>query len=175
MQNLPPFIDIEASGFGRGSYPIEVGFVMGPTTSYCSLIHPAEGWTHWDASAEQVHHISRAVLLSHGKPAATVAQSLNASLAGLTVYTDGWAHDYAWLGILFDEAGLQPAFRLESLRRLLSEDEAAHWDACKQQVIAELGEPRHRASTDARVLQQTLGRLRAVSAPPPAATGPAAA
>ena len=25
---LPPIIDVEASGFGRGSFPIEVGFVM---------------------------------------------------------------------------------------------------------------------------------------------------
>jgi hypothetical protein len=161
MQSLPPFIDIEASGFGRGSYPIEVGFVLEPSTTYCSLILPAPHWTHWDAAAEQVHHISRTVLQAHGRPATVVAQSLNAALQGQTVYSDGWAHDYSWLGILFDEAGLMPTFKLENLRKLLSEDEAARWDPCKQGVIAELGEPRHRASTDARVLQQTLGRLRA--------------
>lgn len=162
MNLLPPFIDIEASGFGRGSYPIEVGFVRAPATSYCSLILPAPHWKHWDASAENLHRISRSVLEAHGRPLTQVAEALNLLLRGETVYTDAWAHDFTWIGILFDEAGLQPAFRLENLRSLLTEDEAASWDACKQTVIAELGEPRHRASTDARVLQLTLGRLRSV-------------
>ena len=43
-------------------------------------------------------------------------------LAGRTVYCDGWAHDYAWLGLLFEEAGLVPRFKLESVNRLLDDE-----------------------------------------------------
>ena len=42
-----PFImDIEASGFGPDSYPIEVGLALGDGSRFCSLIVPAEHWTH---------------------------------------------------------------------------------------------------------------------------------
>ena len=34
----PAVLDIEASGFGVGSYPIEVGFVLPDGQSYCSLL-----------------------------------------------------------------------------------------------------------------------------------------
>ncbi|MFO1249856.1 MAG: hypothetical protein U1E77_01625 [Inhella sp.] len=37
---LPAFIDIEASGFGRGSYPIEVGFVDRDGQLFCTLVQP---------------------------------------------------------------------------------------------------------------------------------------
>ena len=48
-----------------------------------------------------------------------MAQAINARLSGLTVYPDGWAHDYSWLGKLFDAADMVPTFRLENLRVLL--------------------------------------------------------
>jgi len=45
-------LDVEASGFGAGSYPIEVGYVFGDGRSYCTLIRPVSSWTHWDAKAK---------------------------------------------------------------------------------------------------------------------------
>ncbi len=57
----PCVIDIEASGFGRNSYPIEVGYVLPDGRAGCMLVAPAPGWTHWDESAAQVHGITRAV------------------------------------------------------------------------------------------------------------------
>ena len=50
---IPAIIDIEASGFGRGSYPIEVGFALPDRTSYSFLIKPAQSWTHWSEDAEK--------------------------------------------------------------------------------------------------------------------------
>ena len=41
----PPILDVEASGFGPGSYPIEIGYVLGDGTAYCTLISPAISWT----------------------------------------------------------------------------------------------------------------------------------
>jgi hypothetical protein len=157
----PAVLDIEASGFGHGSYPIEVGFVLPDGQSYCSLIRPAPNWTHWDPAAERVHRIAQPSLIRHGREPGEVAAQLNARLQGLTVYCDGWAHDCAWLGVLFEAAGLSPTFRLENLRALLSDREAAFWSVVKQQVTTEMRLQRHRASSDAKILQHTLIRLRA--------------
>jgi hypothetical protein len=157
---LPAIVDVEASGFGRGSYPIEVGFVESEGQCFCSLIRPPADWQHWDEKAEALHGISRAALLAHGKPPEWVAAEMNARLRGQTVYCDGWGNDYPWLARLFDRAEMTPAFRLEDLRRLLNEEEAARWHQLTQRVRSEQSVSRHRASTDARVLQLSLLRLR---------------
>lgn len=158
----PTILDIEASGFGRGSYPIEIGFVLADGKGWCTLVRPEPDWLHWDAGAEALHHIPRELALRHGRSAREVAQALNDRLRGQTVYCDGWAHDYAWLARLFEAADLSPAFRLEHLRSLLDDAEAERWPDAKRAVVAEAGpQPRHRASTDARLLQQAVLRLRA--------------
>ena len=86
----PTILDVEASGFGRSSYPIEIGFVLPDGHAYCTLVRPEPQWSHWDAQAEKLHHISRTLLQARGLPAYEVAQTLNARLQGQTVYTDGW-------------------------------------------------------------------------------------
>lgn len=162
MNGSPPcVIDIEASGFGHRSYPIEIGFVRDDGHAWCSLVRPADDWLHWDPQAEQVHGIHRPQLLQHGRPVTEVAQRLNDDLAGRTVYCDGWAHDYTWLGLLFEEAGLVPRFKLESVNHLLDDARLARLDAERQQAFVALGIARHRASSDARALQWALGRLAA--------------
>lgn len=158
--DVPTILDLEASGFGRHSYPIEVGYVLPDGSSYCSLIRPAPQWTHWDPAAEQIHHIRRDMLERHGRDVTEIAQLLNDRLRGCTVYCDGWAHDYPWLAALFEEAGMAPAFKLDSLRSLLSEQELRDWEVTRDQVSQEMKGERHRASADARLLQSTLMRLR---------------
>jgi hypothetical protein len=153
-------LDIEASGFGRGSYPIEVGLVRSDGSSFCTLIQPAAGWTHWDPGAEQVHGITRDLLLRHGRPVAAVAMILNEQLHGETVYSDGWAYDYPWLARLFDEADRALHFRLEPIAKLLSEERLQHYGRARDEALASLGVTRHRASNDARALQHALRRLR---------------
>ncbi len=157
---LPPILDVEASGFGAGSYPIEVGYVLGDGTAYCTLIKPAASWTHWDPEAEAVHGIPREVLQHRGRAAPEVATELNTRLRGQTVYSDAWGNDLVWLGKLFDEAGLVPSFRLDTLRGLLTDREAAAWHAAKDAVLAETPSGRHRASRDADVLRRALLRVR---------------
>jgi hypothetical protein len=162
MNGSPPcVIDIEASGFGRGSHPIEVGFVRDDGLAWCSLIRPADDWQHWDASAERLHGIARNALLRHGRPVVEVARRLNQHLADRTVYCDGWAHDYAWLSLLFESAGLVPRFRLESVNLLLDDAGLARLDVERQHAFGALGIARHRASSDARALQWALRRLAA--------------
>jgi hypothetical protein len=161
---LPVIIDIEASGFGKGSYPIEIGYYMPDGQSFCSLIRPETGWTHWDDSAELVHGISREQLASHGKSAAEVCLELNRSLRGQRVYCDAWSYDYVWLSVMYDAVDLVPTFEFKDIRELLSECEKTRWHPTRAKVEARLALQRHRASGDARTLFETLIEVRQLCA-----------
>jgi hypothetical protein len=162
---LPTLLDIEASGFGRGSYPIEVGIAR-PDGSGCAfLIQPLEEWTHWDPKAELLHGISRARLEREGYPVRHVAQWLNDELHDIgIVYSDSWGYDNTWLSLLFHHAGMLPRFRLEALRRLLDERQMAIWSDVKEAMLEEGDIRRHRAGDDARLLQLTYARTLKLSA-----------
>lgn len=166
---LPIIIDIEASGFGRGSYPIEIGYYTPDGESYCTLIRPQAEWTHWDAAAEEVHGIARSLLLAKGQPVRDVCLDLNRELRGQTVYCDAWAYDYVWLSLLFDAADLLPAFQLKDIRELLGDCEQCLWHATRDIVELRLQLRRHRASGDARTLFETLRETRQRCAVKPAA------
>ena len=62
---IPTIIDIEASGFGRGSYPIEVGFITAQQQVGCTLIKPEKYWSSWSSDAEKIHGIDRKILLEN--------------------------------------------------------------------------------------------------------------
>lgn len=156
----PAILDIEASGFGLGSYPIEVGFVQPNGQTWCSLVKPQTDWQHWDPNAATVHNITREQLQQNGRSPTEIVDVLNERLRGMTVYTDAWAHDYTWLNRLYEAADRSPTFKLESLRALLSDSEAAAWHEVKRGVAIQSGLERHRASADARILQQTWMALR---------------
>lgn len=156
---LPTLLDIEASGFGRGSYPIEVGLARADGSTCAFLIQPLAEWTHWDPKAELLHGISRGRLQREGYPVRQVARWLNDELGeGGIAYSDSWGYDNTWLSLLFHHAGMLPAFRLEALRILLSEAQQALWSRTKEAIIREQGIHRHRAGEDARLLQLTYLR-----------------
>ncbi|WP_163560635.1 hypothetical protein [Halomonas sp. NO4] len=158
---LPTLLDIEASGFGRGSYPIEIGLARADGSSCAFLVQPLAEWTHWDPKAELLHGISRARLAREGLPIIQVARWLNDELGEIGVaYSDSWGYDNTWLSLLFHHAGLLPAFRLEALRLLLDERQLALWHDTREALVAELGIHRHRAGDDARLLQLTYARTR---------------
>lgn len=154
----PVIVDIEASGFGRGSYPIEVGLALADGTPHCFLVAPVRTWTHWDPQAEQIHGISRDCLEKYGRPVQDVAWRLNELLRDRTVYSDAWLFDMSWLGKLYDKANLPQRFRIAPLVDLMSQAQMAAWDETKVEVTRELASHRHRASGDARILQETFRR-----------------
>lgn len=159
----PIIIDVEASGFGPLSYPIEIGVALDDDSRYCALILPAQDWEHWDEDAEKVHRIARDVLETHGRPACEVAEQLNRLLAGKTLYTDGWVVDKPWLIRLFDQAAMSMRFRVSPLEMILSEEQMACWHDAKARILAEVQKHRHRASFDAWLVQETYQRTRAAS------------
>lgn len=153
--DTPIIVDVEASGFGRGSYPIEIGLALRNEKTFCQLIQPAPEWTHWDPRSARLHHIDREMLLEFGHPIDEVALDLNGLLAGETIYSDGWGFDQTWMSLLFDEAGVIPGFRIQALTHILSEAQMEIWDDTRKRIHKQLGLQRHRASNDARVLQLT--------------------
>lgn len=159
----PIIIDFEASGFGVDSYPIEVGVALSCGQKYCALIKPATEWLYWDLKAEQVHGLSREVLRDHGKETGTVARELNTLLAHKTAYSDGWVVDKPWLSLLFYQSGLVPSFFLSPLENILKEPQMEIWAKTKKHVISDFDLPRHRASTDALIIQETFVRTEALT------------
>ncbi len=151
----PIIIDFEASGFGKDSYPIEVGYADEAGETWCSLISPHADWQHWDDNAEKLHKISREALLKHGKDAITIARHLNDVFLNKVVYSDAWGNDYPWMSRLFDLANTSPHFKLEDLRQLLNPHQQSIWHQTRQSVMDKLQKNRHRASCDAKVLQLT--------------------
>ena len=154
----PFIIDVEASGFGATSYPIEIGVVMEGSQNFCSLILPAPDWTHWDEGAEKIHRVARDILETYGKPMQEVARQLNDLLEGRTVYTDGWVVDKPWLTTLFHAAGIPMKFEVSALEMILSEKQMEIWHQTKDKVIKEMNMKRHRASYDAWIIQETYKR-----------------
>ena len=154
----PLIVDVEASGFGGESYPIEIGIAMEGGAKFCTLITTAPDWTHWDDEAEKIHRVSRDILEIYGKPMADVAMFLNEVLEGKTIYTDGWVVDKPWLTTLFHAARVPMSFTVSSLEMILSPEQMAVWHETKDEVIRDMGLKRHRASYDALIIQETYKR-----------------
>lgn len=154
-EHPPIIIDIEASGFGTGSYPIEVGFADSDNSRYCSLIKPFPNWTHWSDSAQEAHGISREALASRGRDPRQVALELNEKLEGCNAYCDGWVVDHPWLMTLFFAVNIEPRFQLSPIELIMTEQQINVWDQVHDELRATSTERRHRASSDAWIIQQT--------------------
>jgi hypothetical protein len=161
--NKPFIIDVEASGFGSSSYPIEIGVALNDGRKFCTLISPAPDWTHWDDEAEKVHKVTRDTLKTYGKPIQEVADQLNEMLAGMTLYSDGWVVDKPWLTTLFHAAGRPMKFSVSPLEMILSEKQMAAWHETKDKVSIEMNLARHRASNDAWIIQETFKKTLGMS------------
>lgn len=153
---MPIIIDVEASGFGAHSYPIEVGVIKQNGERFCSLIRPLDDWQHWDEEAQRLHGISRPLLYRNGRSVADVCRDLNHFLRGQTAYSDGWVVDQPWLIKLFYAANMTMAFSISPLEVLLNEIQMNFWHRTKDGLIAKINQPRHRASHDAALIQSTF-------------------
>ncbi len=152
----PSIVDIEASGFGEESYPIEIGIAKDSGERYCALIKPDQGWVYWSGPAETIHGITREMIELRGRPTHQICEELNDFLGETNVFTDALAHDQAWLYKLFSSAKLQPSFHLRAIEFIMSEEQFKIWDDMKSHVAQQLQIVRHRASSDAFLIQQTF-------------------
>nr|WP_284219077.1 hypothetical protein [Agaribacter marinus] len=156
--SLPAIIDVEASGFGIHSFPIEIGVVLPNGSRFCRLIKPFDDWIHWDDSAEQIHGISQGVIQQRGINPIDVCHELNDFVGGQTLYSDAWVVDNPWLLKLFGKSKVNMAFRISSLELIMKESQFNTWDKDKAFIARRSGLKRHRASTDACIIQLTYER-----------------
>ena len=122
MDEVPSFLDFEASSLSPNSYPIEVAWNNPDGSIESQLISPAEiqAWTDWDPASEKVHGVSRYELLAHGLPPKVVCDRMTDQLSGKIIYTDAPKFDGAWLATLFATCVReQPEFELRHVDDLL--------------------------------------------------------
>lgn len=154
------FIDIEASGFGAQSYPIEIGVLTADGREYSRLVKPLGHWQHWDQNAQFVHGITRAAIEQHGADALDVANELNELLRDSVVYCDAWVLDKPWLDRLFDSVHVRRQFRISPIEMLLDEDGWDEWGNIKSQAEKSLGIKPHRALHDVKLISEAYRRVR---------------
>lgn len=160
FSGIPNIIDLEASSLSTHSYPIEVGVVLHTGERYCALILPDESWQEWNKEAEEVHHITKDILLKHGKPIEKVVDELNTLLENQTVYSDGWVVDDSWVKKLFYAAHKSPTFKVSMLELILTEEQMEVWHGTQNQLLKGQEKHRHRASFDAALIQKTYVETR---------------
>lgn len=153
------FIDLEASGLGSKSWPVEVAWAFrdGPPRAF--LIRPHAAWSDdaWEEEAQALHGISREALARDGDDVADVCRALNAALAGVEVYSDAPDWDSFWLIRLFAASGMRQEFSVLDYSRLIGPLTS---EACEELLAraSRLAPRRHRAAADVTHLQ-TLYRL----------------
>lgn len=109
-------LDLEASGLGRDSWPIEVGIAWveaGEVRSWSSLIRPEPDWDPdaWDPVSEEIHGVPMSALQA-APPAWTVAEELLRRIAGRPVYSDAPDFDLKWVRRLLDASPAEAGIRV---------------------------------------------------------------
>ncbi len=143
------FIDLEASGLGAKSWPIEAGWCYGSGKPQAMLIKPDEAWPldQWDEKAFALHGISYDLLVQSGEAAQDVCEALNQALAGKTVYSDAPDWDGFWFYRLFQAAGVRQQFSLRDFYDVFKNMPADQLDAIVEKAN-ERAPRAHRAIPD---------------------------
>lgn len=141
------FVDIEASGLHRNSYPIEIGWCDISGVGEALLIRPESSWTHWDPEAERLHGISRLAIERQGLPREQVAARFRAFSDGRVILVDSPEYDSRWLSMLVGEP--VNAENSRELAATIAQHADASWPSIKLEA-ARLARITHRALDDAR-------------------------
>lgn len=163
---MPLFVDFEASGLHRGSYPIEVGWATPDGMMEGHLIAPTKAWltTRWDPKAQSIHGIELERLCVVGEPVDQVAAALRSAAEGRRLFADNVSYDERWLAMLLGAAGVEaPDLRLLCADRLFKDMAATQGADLKEvEFAARKRAPRsHRADKDALYLATMFALLTA--------------
>ena len=139
-------MDLEASGLGAESYPIEVAWKC-PATGLSDnfFINPdsISHWRYWDEFAEELHGLDRERLVKEGISAEVACQRLNEALKGKTLISDALEFDSFWMRRLFNAVGVSSEFTMAGLDAILSAERLIQY-----RFIARSQFRRHRAMQD---------------------------
>jgi DNA polymerase III epsilon subunit-like protein len=149
------FIDVEASGLGVGSWPIEIGLAWFDADetikTWSSLIRPSPDWhmDGWDHNAEDIHGLSIEDLQDAPHAFDVANEFLAFVSARKFVVSDSPAFDGSWINVLLEESISTHRIDLVNFRNCtdkMSDQAAKHMrDFLDQSVIL------HRAGPDARI------------------------
>jgi len=140
------YVDLEASGLGAESYPIEVAWKCPETgRSDNFFINPdsVSGWRYWDEFAEELHGIDREQLVREGLSVEDACERLNTALDGVTLISDAPEFDSFWVRRLFAASGMRCHFKMAGLDAVLSAEQLIQY-----RFIARSQFRRHRAMQD---------------------------
>jgi hypothetical protein len=114
-------MDVEASGFGPDSYPIEIAWSDESGEIQRNLINPKTipHWTSWSTESEKIHGLERQRLERNGWNPEFVADRLIEDLQGKIVYTDAPEFDQQWVEQLFRAVNKPMPFHCEHIDELL--------------------------------------------------------
>ena len=162
---LPTFIDIEASGLGNTSFPIEVAWNDSEGVITNHLVRPESDWTSWDPEAERLHGIKRDELERVGISTADLCGLIRNSLSGTTAYSDAPELERFWLNRLF-RAGegtdcpilVLGVSKVPEIRAICYK--RGEYDRLKQQAVDEVGII-HRADADVTILMKVFEQAKA--------------
>ena len=154
---LPCFLEFEASGLDKNSYPIEVAWSLPSGEVKCYLIKPTRNWVKdavWDKTAENLHGISFASLEREGHDPIWLCQQMNSELNKQTVFCDGLSFDSFWLNRLFEVSTESPTFTLTSMQDYCFDLGlgARQYEILSSKARRRVGGKQHRADTDVRYL-----------------------
>lgn len=156
MNNIA-FIDIEASGLHFDSYPIEIAVLKGDEIRSW-LIKPETTWQYWSEVAEQMHDISREILIKDGISCNTVVDQLNEFLLDFdgVLYSDAYQWDIDWIDTLYFSVKQKRPFHIASVYDLLPDQKSKQFDELKL-ALAESGRYRkHRARDDVGIIAEAF-------------------
>lgn len=152
-------LDIEASGLGDDSYPIEIAWSsLDSEDSYSTLINPdsAGGWGHWDDYAEaHIHRLSREQCCRDGGNVIAVVEKVEQLLAEYPVFSDAHWQDQQWLNRLFKAVGKRPSAKLMPIEMAVHPSQSGELS----HQLANLDRP-HRALDDCNLLCTLVRQLR---------------
>ena len=148
------YIDLEASGLGDRSWPIEVGWASGKDQPQSLLIAPHPDWpiSAWDDKAQALHGLSIEHLKRNGLDPVQACKHLNNALAGETVYSDAPDWDGYWLYRLHQAARMKQTFKLAHYAELMPVIDLNDKMALVAQANAAAPHT-HRAGEDVRHMQ----------------------
>lgn len=146
------FLDFEASGLGRHSWPVEIGLAWiseGEVKIWSSLIQPTPDWSmdDWDPAAENIHGLKRSAL-DEAPLAHVVAARASRLMAGRIICSDSPEFEERWAARLFSEQSVARSITIHYVHNALVEvcDEAAMGRFYDE--LAKQPQP-HRAGPDA--------------------------
>lgn len=155
-------IDIEASGLGDESYPIEIAWcAVNGDDVFSALINPdsAGDWDYWDEHAEMdIHGISRDECCEKGENLVTIGRQLEAFLAENVVFSDAAYQDQQWINRLLEAVGKVSPAKLLDIEQSVPIDRRAELS----RRLSELSRP-HRAEADCLALRELVRNIRGVT------------